>query len=245
MSTARYITPGERSRLLAAMPNPRDRLLVVLGLNTGFRVSELLSLRWHQLWGEGQPLAYVEIARRNLKGGRSARRKKVLSRRLPINATAAAAIREYAFAVSGSGCPDPEAWVFASRKRARGVITRRQAHTILARAAVRAGLKEKVAPHGLRRAFGIDAYEMSKDVLLVRDLLGHRSVLTTEAYLRRGEDRMHAVVHQLGTLDAPAAHHLPSRIPASNCRISQTRSVRQQAGDSSTLRQSLPAVIGL
>lgn len=212
MSVARYITPEERLRLLAVLPNPRDRLLVVLGLNTGFRVSELLSLRWGQIWRDGEPLPFVEVARRNLKGGQSARRKKVRSRRLPINAVAAVAVREYAFAVSGSSCPAPEAWVFSSRKRARGVITRRQAHTILARAAVRAGLKEKVAPHGLRRAFGIDAYELTKDVLLVRDLLGHRSVLTTEAYLRRGEDRMHAVVHQLGALDAPAAHHLPSRI---------------------------------
>jgi integrase len=212
MSVARYITPEERLRLLAVLPNPRDQLLVVLGLNTGFRVSELLSLKWGQLWSDGQPLAFVEVARRHIKGGRSERRKKVFSRRLPINAAAAAAIREYAFAVSGSGGPDPQDWVFASRKRLPGVITRRQAHAIMARAGVRAGLKEKVAPHGLRRAFGVDAYELTKDVLLVRDLLGHRSVLTTEAYLRRGEDRMHDVVHQLGASGQPAAASVQSRI---------------------------------
>jgi site-specific recombinase XerD len=211
MSTARYIAPEERTRLLAVMPNPRDRLLVILGLNTGFRVSELLSLRWRQLWQDGQPLAYVEVARRHLKGGRSEWRKKVLSRRLPINAAATKAIREYVFAISGSGCPDPAAWVFASRKRYPGVITRRQAHTLIARAGRRAGLAETVAPHGMRRAFGIDAFELTKDVLLVRDLLGHRSVLTTEAYLRRGEDRMHAVVHQLGTLAQPPLAHGEAR----------------------------------
>jgi hypothetical protein len=69
MSVARYITPEERLQLLAVLPNPRDRLLVVLGLNTGFRVSELLSLKWGQLWSNGQPLAFVEVARRHLKGG--------------------------------------------------------------------------------------------------------------------------------------------------------------------------------
>jgi integrase len=183
-----------------------------LGLNTGFRVSELLSLRWGQLWNDGEPLAFVEVARRHIKGGRSERRKKVLSRRLPINAAAAAAIREHAFSTSGSAGPDPASWVFASRKRSPGVITRRQAHAIMARAGVRAGLKETVAPHGLRRAFGVDAYELTKDVLLVRDLLGHRSVLTTEAYLRRGEDRMHDVVHQLGALGQPAVANAQSRI---------------------------------
>lgn len=212
MSVARYITPEERSQLLAVLPNPRDRLLIVLGLNTGFRVSELLSLRWGQLWHEGKPLAFVEVARRNLKGGNSTRRKKVLSRRLPINATTAAAIRECIFAICGSGGPDPAAWVFASRKRFPGVITRRQAHTIIAQAGRRAGLVETVAPHGMRRAFGMDAYELTKDILLVRDLLGHRSVLTTEAYLRRGEDRMHAVVHQLGALGQPAVASAQSRI---------------------------------
>ncbi len=203
MSIARYITPEERLRLLAVLPNPRDRLLVVMGLNTGFRVSELLSLKWGQIWRDGQPLAYVEVARRNLKGGRSAQRKNVLSRRLPINAAAAVAVREYAFAVSGSGVPDPAAWVFASRKRCPGVITRRQAHTILARAGVRAGLIGKVAPHGMRRAFGLDCYDLTKDILLVRDLLGHRSVLTTESYLKRGEDQMHQVVHRLGSFGQP------------------------------------------
>lgn len=95
----------------------------------------------------------------------------MLSQRLPINAAAAAAVREYAFAISGSGCPDPEVWVFVSRKRDRGVITRRQAHTILARAGVRAGLIGKVAPHGMRRAFGLDCYDLTQDILLVRDLL--------------------------------------------------------------------------
>jgi len=63
MGITRYIQPAERE-LLLTLPNPRDRLLVILGLNTGLRISELLTLRWHQLVRNGEPIALLEVSRR-------------------------------------------------------------------------------------------------------------------------------------------------------------------------------------
>jgi integrase len=95
MSITRYIELAERSLLLRALPDSRDRLLVILGLNTGLRISELLPLRWSQLVRNGEPTPLLEVSRRFLKGGRGPARKQVCSRRVPLNAAAAAAIKEF------------------------------------------------------------------------------------------------------------------------------------------------------
>jgi integrase len=39
--------------------------------------------------------------------------------------------------------------------------------------------------HGLRHTFASQLYEVSKDVILVRDTLGHTNVATTNRYLHR------------------------------------------------------------
>ena len=161
MSTTRYLSPEERARLVAALPSPRDRLFAILAANTGFRVSELLSFRWHQLMQGGVPVEFVEVARKDLKGGRSRRARRIRSRRVPLNAAAALAVKEYAFALTGGGQPNPNQWVFASRKRFPGVVSRRHMRDIIHDAARRAALVGSIAPHSLRRAFAEDSYRAS------------------------------------------------------------------------------------
>ena len=46
-----------------------------------------------------------------------------------------------------------------------------------------AGLKGAISTHSLRKTFAWTIYRSTKDILLVRDLLGHSSVRTTQAYL--------------------------------------------------------------
>lgn len=171
----RFLEPDERERLVAQLGNSRDRLLFVLGINTGFRVSELLSLRWEQLWRDGKPVDVVSVSRARLKGGRSQHRQRVRSRHVALNAAAAAAVREHAFAVGGSAEPDPNGWVFESAKRRPGVISRRHALHILASAAERAGLEEGVSTRSLRRSFGRDVYACSgNDLLLTQAASSHQ-----------------------------------------------------------------------
>lgn len=204
MRTARYLTLDERERLLGAMESTRDRLLVVLGLNTGFRAAELLSLRWHQIWRDGQPLGEVQIARRHLKGGRSRHRKSIRSRAMALNDAAARAIRDHAFATAGSGNPPSEGFVFASRKRFPGVIDRRRAHEILVRAARRAGLQEGISTHSLRRSFGRSIMELAeraapgRGVLAAQQALAHQKITTSQLYLRLADEEVKSLVRQLG-----------------------------------------------
>jgi integrase len=46
----------------------RDRALFILGLKSGFRISEMLSLRVSNVWKDGKVAEVVSVARKRMKG---------------------------------------------------------------------------------------------------------------------------------------------------------------------------------
>ena len=62
-------------------------------------------------------------------------------------------------------------------------MNRQTAHEMLKQAFTAAGLNGKLATYSLRKSFAQRVYEQSGDIYLVQELLGHRSVSTTQKYL--------------------------------------------------------------
>lgn len=169
---------GQGSRL--AM---RDRCLVQLGLYTGFRISELLSLRVGDVLCDGRVLERVVVERKNMKGKRS-------SRDVKLNARAQAALRAWLPVLYDWRGAGADLYLFQSTRGGR--LTRRQAGRIIATLAQRLGLPPKVATHSLRKTFagaiyqrGLDTWRHGEElpVRVVMKALGHRSVDATERYL--------------------------------------------------------------
>ena len=74
--------------------------------------------------------------------------------------------------------------LFPSRNKSGTVPMNRQtAHEMLKQAFTAAGLNGKLATHSLRKSFAQRLYDESGDIYLVQELLGHRSVSTTQKYL--------------------------------------------------------------
>ena len=94
----------------------RDQVLVIMGLNTGFRITELLSLNVDQVYQAGVVRPSVHVTRAKLKGGRSRQRRSVTSRVVPLNAAATAILKKYFLARFGSGEPASNEPLFPSRK---------------------------------------------------------------------------------------------------------------------------------
>ena len=107
-------TELDETRLEDYLPQcmPRDALLITLGMETGLRVSELLSLAIHDVSCEGVPVTALRVPKRNLKGGRS-RFSRVQSRSLPINLRAREALLTALAARPNAAPSDP---LFLSRK---------------------------------------------------------------------------------------------------------------------------------
>ena len=150
----------------------------MLGVSTGGRISELLSLTIGDVYQNGKPVTDLLFDRSIVKGGE-------VSRAVPVNVDGRAAIeslidwhREHYKTIA------PSRPLFPSRNKNGSVAMNRQtAHEMLKKAFQAAGLNGKLATHSLRKSFAQRVYEESGDIYLVQELLGHRNVSTTQKYI--------------------------------------------------------------
>ena len=205
--TTRALTPSEILRLAQALETQhrhRDRLFLLLAVTTGFRVSELLTLRFNQLTTNGQDVAKeITIARRSLKGGHGLRAKSVRSRRVPLNETARSAVTAYLATLTLA--PTGDTFVFASRNGDNRPINRRRAHSIMKTLAREAGLDaSRVGCHSTRKTYARGLYEASgHDLIKTQRLMGHTNPMTTARYLDTTEAELDTLVLGFNPLSAP------------------------------------------
>ena len=156
----------------------RNRGLFMLGVSTGGRISELLSLQIGDVYQNRSAVSDLLFEKSVVKGGE-------VSRAVPVNADGRRSIDELVnwhrrhYSSIASKRP-----LFPSRNQNGSVPMNRQtAHEMLKQAFIAAGLNGKLATHSLRKSFAQRVYEQSGDIYLVQELLGHRSVNTTQKYL--------------------------------------------------------------
>lgn len=150
----------------------------MLGVSTGGRISELLSLRIGDVWQNRQPVSDLLFDKSIVKGGE-------VSHAVPVNIDGRDAIDELVnwhrerYRTTRANRP-----LFPSRNKNGSVAMNRQtAHELLKKAFITAGLNGKLATHSLRKSFAQRVYEHSGDIYLVQELLGHKSVATTQKYI--------------------------------------------------------------
>ncbi len=190
----------------------RDRALIEIGLQTGLRLSELLSLTVSQMWRDGRPVGVLHVARRNLKGGR-ALGNSVRSRAIPLNLRAREAIAAY---LGGPEIRSPASPLFPSRNgRGAKALTRQAARNCIHRHLVDAGLSRDYVwgAHSLRKRFARKIYEATKDIQVTRAALGHRFIVTTQAYLGEQEEEAGCAILRMGEpANGEDARQLPKEV---------------------------------
>lgn len=177
------LSVAEAERLLAA-PNTdaplaiRDRAVLELAYATGARVSELVSLKLHDvLYEDG-------VARIFGKGSKQ--------RLVPVGRRALGAVALYVREIRprmdrGQG----RGVVFLN---ARGTpLSRVGAWSIIKRAARQAGLNKRVTPHTLRHSFATHLLEGGADLRAVQEMLGHADLATTQLYTHVDRDYLRTV----------------------------------------------------
>jgi hypothetical protein len=130
----------------------RDQALFLLGVKSGFRITELLSLRVGDVRHHGQLVDRVTIARRHMKQRRE-------GRCVVLHPEAKGALAAWLEACARQQGPlAPEAYAFRSRKGANRPISRRQALRLLHEAYATNGLTGKVATHSMPKTFANHVY---------------------------------------------------------------------------------------
>ena len=156
----------------------RNRGLFLLGVSTGGRISELLSLTIGDVWQNQKPVSDLLYDKSIVKGGE-------VSRAVPVNTDGSRAIDALVnWHREQYGTAHKQQPLFPSRNgNGKQRMTRRAAHNVLKSAFMAAGLNGHLATHSLRKSFAQRLYEQTGDVFTVQEMLGHQSIATTQKYL--------------------------------------------------------------
>jgi len=166
----KFLAPADVERLLAApdgddLLSLRDAAMLETLYSTGMRVGELVGLDLEDI----DPIAEVVHVRG--KGRRE--------RLAPLGSYAVRALNRYLEARAGADVKDTRA-VFINRHGRR--LAARSVRRKLGKYLAVAGLDPSVSPHTLRHSFATHMLERGADLRAVQELLGHRSLSSTQIY---------------------------------------------------------------
>jgi integrase len=164
----------------------RDRALFLLGLKSGFRISELLSLQVGDVWRGAQVVERVTVPRRHMK-------RRLEGRTVLLHPEARAALVAWLAALRAAGPCPPATYVFRSRKGPNRPISRRHALRVLREVYDANELTGPMGTHAMRKTFANQVYqhlcarraagEAVDPFRLTSKALGHRSLTSTDDYL--------------------------------------------------------------
>ena len=177
----KFMAPADVERLLTAphgddMLSLRDGAMLEVLYSTGMRVSELVGLDLEDV----DPIG--ECARVRGKGKRE--------RFSPLGSFALRSLSRYLEARAAGGVRDATA-VFVNRHGRR--LSSRSVRRKLDKYLAVAGLQGHATPHTLRHSFATHMLERGADLRAVQELLGHRSLSTTQIYTHVTASRLKEV----------------------------------------------------
>lgn len=146
--------------------NERNYILFMIGTNAGLRVSDILPLRVRDVKGE-----YLEVIEQKTGNVRD----------IPINDSLRRAIDRYI-----KGKKDNE-YLIKSREGGNKPISRWMAYKILREAAEEVGLT-RIGTHSMRKTFGYNYYQRTKDIETLCKMLGHSDSQITKRYIGIEDD---------------------------------------------------------
>ncbi len=161
-------------------PNRRNQLMIVMGLNTALRISDLLLLQWGDVYEFSKKRFRRHLV---LKEQKTKKNSSIFMNDNILNELDS--YLEYNYekgVVLGS-----EDYLFCSTSR-NAPISRVQAFRIIKKAAKACDITEDIACHSLRKTFGYHAWNQGIQPVMLMNIYNHSSFETTKHYLGIEQD---------------------------------------------------------
>ena len=157
----------------------RNYVLLVLGLHTALRISDLLRLKWDDVYDFDTGCVRSSINITEKKTGKS--------KTIALHKTAVKALTRYADIAALEG-----RFIIENAKTGKA-ISRIQAYRLIRAAGDALGFAFKVSCHSLRKSFGFHAWKSKVDPVVIMDIYNHSSLKVTLRYLGITQDDKNAV----------------------------------------------------
>lgn len=154
-------------------PDRRNYILIILGLNTALRISDILQLRHSDIYDfeKGCLKTHMKLTER-----KTGKKTSIL-------------INKEVKKVFSESCPGKRnEYLFCSNKYKEQQLSRYQAYRIIKKAAAYAGLPEHISCHSLRKTFGYHAWKQGVPPAMLMNIYNHSSYQITKRYLGIAQD---------------------------------------------------------
>jgi integrase len=157
--------------------SPRNYLLFTLGINTAFRISDLLRLKVKDILDDNRDIRrhiYIRVQ----KTGKELKPK--------INASMIEAINHY---LKGTNTQDPETYLFTS-DRSNGSLSKVMCWYLINKWTREVELEGNYGTHSLRKTWGYQARQAGMPLELISEKLGHSTIQETRKYIGITQDEV-------------------------------------------------------
>lgn len=194
MNTAQPIRSTEdlkklKNYYMEIVPNERNQLLIIMGLNTALRISDILALRWDSVYDFDKSKFRTHIVLTEQKTGKISTiyinkniRKSLEAYKEYLRVHRKAARRyQYVFRHTNKNIP----------------ISRVQAFRIIKEAAEYCNIPGTICCHSLRKTFGYHAWKQGASPVMLMNIFNHSSYQITKRYLGIEQDDRDMIFEQI------------------------------------------------
>ena len=192
MNTAEPIRNPEELKLvknyyISEEYHPRNQLLIIIGLNTALRISDILSLRWRDVYDFEKNCFRSHIVLTEQKTGKKSG--VFMNKSMVDSLHCYKNIQEEEEQVIG------EAFLLTGKNDAS--LSRIHAWRIVKHAAEQCHITGVISPHSLRKTFGYFAWKNGTPPAMLMNIFNHSSFEITKRYLGIAQDDKDEVYRNL------------------------------------------------
>ena len=164
-------------------PDMRNYCLIVTGLNTALRISDILDLRWADVYDFDRKKIKEHIVIHEFKTGKG--------QTIAVNKNLSIGLNLF---IKDFEKLDEDDYIFESKKSQGQPISRVQAYRIIKYAAQETLTdSSRISCHSLRKTFGYFAYKNGASPALLMSIYNHSSFEVTKRYLGINQDEKDSI----------------------------------------------------